>query len=198
MQDVGIGQQDIRRSEAQGVLVRDHPFCIHHHTGLLFLLADEKADGDISPEFRVVPYGLRNAPCLVGGQGIHRIDDERLDSFPVPVAVAVVQDGIKKALCFSGACACGDKSGLRRPGTEAHEGFFLVEIGPIIHRYIGKEVWPALSLPEGELYGQVRAFEDALFFCHETLDEAVEEGCRNGEGSLDEVLNTTAYMGSQD
>ena len=72
-----------------------------------------------------------NAPGLVRGQGIHRVDEDRLDAFAALAVLlaTVLQHRQQEALGFTGACAGGDKGIAWAAGQQPLEGFFLMPIG---------------------------------------------------------------------
>jgi len=44
--------------------------------------------------------GFRQAPSLVGGKGIHGVENDRFNAWFADVLVAIVEDGIEKCLCL--------------------------------------------------------------------------------------------------
>ena len=65
-------------------------------------------------EFGVLPDGFGKAFFLVGGQGIHGVEDDGFDAGQPGLLgpEAVVEHGVQKALGFAGAGAGGDQGGF--------------------------------------------------------------------------------------
>ena len=61
---------------------------------------------------------LGDAGGLVGGQRIHRVDENRLHPLVCGIGQAVVQDGQQEALGLTRACTRGHKGGLLSPATQ--------------------------------------------------------------------------------
>ena len=78
-------------------------------------LADVQPGGHPS-EHRLFVNRLGDAPGLVGGERVHRIEDQRLDArLPGgPLASAVVEDRVQEALGLARAGAGGDQRRRRR------------------------------------------------------------------------------------
>ena len=106
------------------------------HLAVLPLAADEHANPQPAAEPLVAVDDGRHAPRLVGGEGVHGIEQDGLDALFAAVqgAEGVIEDGIEKALGLAGAGACGDDGGLGLvavAGGEALPGEELVQIGPV-------------------------------------------------------------------
>jgi hypothetical protein len=54
--------------------------------------ADKQSGGDAAFQSVVVPDGFGQAFGLVGGQGVHRVEDDHLDPFAADMFMAVVED----------------------------------------------------------------------------------------------------------
>ncbi len=70
-----------------------------------------------------------DAAGLVGGEGVHGVDEDGLDALFVGVAQAVVQDGQQEALGLARAGAGGHERGQLAAAAEAGEGLLLVAGG---------------------------------------------------------------------
>ena len=66
---------------------------------------------------------------LVGGERVHRVDEDGLDARLAGVAGAPVEDGEQEALGLARARARGDERGLGALAAEAVEGAALVAVG---------------------------------------------------------------------
>lgn len=53
--------------------------------------------------------GRGQPSSLVGGQRVHRVDDDRLYALPAAVSEAVIENRVEEALGLAGPCARGDE-----------------------------------------------------------------------------------------
>ncbi len=97
-----VRQQDIRRVAQQCIMVGDD--CLFGHGGArcMFIgraFSDIHAGGHVVTQFRTVMDQFRDAFRLVGGERVHRIDQDRLDAGVAESAplVAVLQNWIQEA-----------------------------------------------------------------------------------------------------
>ena len=103
-----VGEQDVGRGLVQGALVGDHAGGAHRRRGLIV------GGTDVEPDPQTGQRGggvneLGDAPGLIGGQGIHRVDEDRLDA-PTALGMlqaAMVEERQQEALGFAGAGARG-------------------------------------------------------------------------------------------
>ena len=92
------------------------------------------------------------APRLVCGQGIHRVDDERLDAAlaSLPCPRAVIQQRIAKAFRFAAAGAGGHQGVRRQPVTgQALPCLALMRVGGAFGLEATKEILASAVVPEG-------------------------------------------------
>ena len=79
-----IGDQDVRCGGAQHLFVGDQALFGHHGRGFALQTTDPEAGGHETAEFGIPPDHIRQPPCLVGCERVHRIDEDSLDSPPWP------------------------------------------------------------------------------------------------------------------
>src|SRR5690606_10874030 len=75
---------------------------------------------------------LREAPGLIVGQRVHRVEDDRLDTALIAIPRAVIQDRVKEALGLARAGAGGNQRWLWRisQAREPPVGAILMHIRP--------------------------------------------------------------------
>src|SRR5699024_1812670 len=139
---------------------------------------------------------------LVGGKGVHGVEQDRLDTtFALGLgAAAVVQDRDEEGLGLSGTGAGGDEGGFGGlvQGGQALEGLRLVQEGretgwvPFQGRAPG-----VVGFAEGRADPQVGAPEDALGGVVEERFQAFTDGFVGECEGRGEVLgDVAAYLGS--
>ena len=77
------------------------------------MLADIETRRDTPLERRRSINDLRNPPRLIRREGVHRIDDDRLDPRRTRLRAAVFEDGKEEALRLARPGARRDQRGLR-------------------------------------------------------------------------------------
>ena len=85
-----VGQQDVGRVAAQGGLIGDDFVWPHLGGGLVVLVADVEASGDLALERWGVVDETGDAFGLVGGQGIHGVDQNSFDAGVADLLAAVL------------------------------------------------------------------------------------------------------------
>ena len=85
---------------------------VRPHDPVIALAADVQPRRHPALKAWFAPDFLRQPPGLVSGQGVHGVEDDRLDARPTDAAVAMVQHGIKEALGLARAGAGGDEGVL--------------------------------------------------------------------------------------
>lgn len=128
----------------------------------VFASVDAGGDG----EFGVVGEDVGEAAGLVGGEGVHGVDDERFDAAGLGAfdAVDVVDDGVEEGFGFTGAGAGGDEGGLGGVvfAGEAGEGLGLVGVGWVALVPVENVCGVVLAGGVGEGEVEVGAVEDAV------------------------------------
>ena len=106
-----VGEQDVGRVVAQHFALVDE--VVLPHLRVATRLADVEP-GPQPGELRLGVDQLSDAAGLVGGERVHRIEDQRLDARPPcePFAGAVVEDGVQEAFGLARAGAGGDQGRL--------------------------------------------------------------------------------------
>ena len=80
IQHLVVGEEDVGRTFAQGAAVRDDVVRPHGGVGRALAFADVEARAHPAAQRRGAVDGLRDPPGLVHRQGVHRIDEDRLDA----------------------------------------------------------------------------------------------------------------------
>ena len=193
-----VRQQDVGWVVAQHGAVRDEPDGGDAGAPLTGLpragVAGVEAGGH-ALKCRILGEELGEAPRLVVGERVHRVEDERLHAplTATPSAHAVVEDRVQERLRLTGAGARGDdrrvRAGLVR--AEILAGQAGVSLGLVtVGRKGGPPVEVPLPLraggPERQPQPHVRALEDAVFRIFEELRQrpsrlGVGERERGGE-----------------
>ncbi|MNZ97760.1 hypothetical protein D3C78_1170150 [compost metagenome] len=164
-----VGEQDVRRVLAQGVAMGDH--LIGRHAAVLrTVIAGEQADAELGLQLAHFPG---EAPRLIGGQGVHRIDDDRLDALAT-LAQAVVEQRIHEALGLARAGAGGDDGRLRQRAAQSLEGQLLMPVRRERQAQLTERQRLALGLrAERQLHFQPRPLVQVAGHGEEAVDEAV-------------------------
>ena len=146
-----VGEQDVGRCLMQSVLVGDHAGGGHGRGGRVVGGADVETSAQPGKSGIGVDQ-IGNAPGLVGGQGIHRVDEDRLDA-PLALGVllaAVLQQRQQEAFRFAGAGAGGHQGVAWCARQQPIKGLFLVEVRREGERDLGEPVAPgALTERQG-------------------------------------------------
>ena len=133
-----VGEQDVRRVVENPLRVF-YDMCLIHlcreRRGLLST-AYEQSHGYLAVETGILVYGLCQTAGLVGCQGIHRIEDNRLDATEQSVAPAIVKYRELEAFGLTGACTRSQQCVLRLMPVfcrQTIKGFQLM--------LVGRKVW---------------------------------------------------------
>ena len=165
-----VGDQDVRAGVPDLVPVHGHP-----RVGLLELLGRLVADVQAGANSGVPEAGVPgvvqvvvDAVGLVGGERVHRVQQDGLDALPagLALAAAVVEQRHEERLGLAGAGAGGHQGGLGRSvqGRQALPGGGLVAVRAEAAWPPGEVLLPTVVLggPEGRADAQVGAAEDAV------------------------------------
>ncbi len=159
-----VGEQDVGRAVAQGVLVADDGRFGHAVKGIFFALAHEQTGGDGLFQVGVLVDGFGDAGGLIRRQGVHGVDEDGLDAGVAPVAMAMVQDGVEKAFGFARSGAGGDEGGSGVGAGKAVEGAFLVAVRDVWEGEVWEVGGGGVAYLERELEVEEGAFEDGFGF----------------------------------
>jgi len=145
---------------------------------------------------------IRDPPGLVSSQGIHRIDQDRLNSalgLGVLLA-AVLQQWKQETLGFAGTGACGHQGVLGAPRKQALKSFFLVPVRRKGQRDLGEPI-TARALMEWQRDRDVGALEQLLAVRQETINQSTEArrcGMKSrADGVLRHLLQFTGNNGRE-
>jgi len=198
IQHLVVGQQDIRRILPQGVAACDHLVPLHGLDRLvervLRVVPDVQPGGHPLLQLRIVPYRPRGALRLVRRQGVHRVDEDRLDPPAPPVLQAVVEHGPEEALRLSRARSRGDHRGPSPRVRHAGEGLLLMQIRRVPERDFREELALPLSGAEGQSQKDEWAAEKAVFPPEELLEHPIEKWGRYGKSGPDVVFDAPAHF----
>ena len=104
--------------------------------------------------------GFSEAFGLIGGQGVHRVDDDRLDT-RAGIADAVIKRRVEKTLGLAGTRARCNQGGSRSAiGGESLPGLLLVPVRWIIGLQSGKEIRFDVAPLKWQIDRQIGAFEE--------------------------------------
>ena len=186
-----VGEQDVGRRLMQGVLVGDHAGGGHGRGGRVVGGADVET-GAQPGEGRNGVDEIGDAPRLVGGQGIHRVDQDRLDP-PSALGVllaAVLQEWQEKALRFAGSGAGGHQGVAGRAWQQPIKGLLLVEVRREGEGDLGEPIAPG-ALAKGQGYRHIGPLEQPLAISQETVDQpgkARSGGVKSGANGVGSYL----------
>ena len=114
IQHLVVRQEDVRRFTSKRITVRDDLLRRHRHLASARLAAHIQADTEMLEGCRL---GDRSGDTsgLVRSQGVHRVDDERLDTSLTlsRLAGTVIKYGIKETLRLTAARTRRDQGALR-------------------------------------------------------------------------------------
>ena len=139
---------------AHGVAVGDDALGGHQpaRTGGTGVAADKQADAQ-PVEGRYAGDEAGQAPRLIQRQGVHRVDDQRLDAALAGLTRprAVVQNGVGKAFGFAAAGARGHQGVRCQPITgQTLPGLALVRVGGVVGLEAGEKIPAGAVMPEGQ------------------------------------------------
>ena len=89
-------------------------FCICATT---FFLSNKQSNPELFFEMSEVVDELGHSFGLIGGQCIHRIDDDGFDAFVSTISVAIIHNGKQKTFGFTRPGSRCNDGGLRRLST---------------------------------------------------------------------------------
>ena len=95
----------MRRVVQHGLMVSNHSMLTHHTSWCTLLTANIHTNRHIAAEFVAVVDKLRDSLCLIGCQGVHRVDNKRFDSPLITMPVAILQNRVEETFGFTGAGA---------------------------------------------------------------------------------------------
>ena len=184
-----VGEQDVRWCLVQGVLVGDHA-CGGHRRGRRVVGRTDVETGAQPGKGRNGVDQIGDAPRLVGGQGIHRVNEDRLDPSGAlgVLLAAVLQQRQEKALRFAGSGASSHQGVAWSTGQKPIKGLLLVEVRREGEGDLGEPIAPR-ALAKGQSHRHIRALEQLLAIGQETVDQARKARCggvksgANGVGS---------------
>src|SRR5262249_55527928 len=144
-----------------------------------------------SVEGRSVGDKAGKAPRLIRGQGIHRVDDERLDTTLacLPCPRTVIQHWVDKAFRFAATSASGDQGMRRQPiARQALPCLALVRVGRVFGLEAAEEIPASAVVPERKTYLQVRPFHPGRFIIDEPVHDPMEKAISWLEASDEKLL----------
>ena len=196
-----VGQQDVGRLAAQRLLVLDEVVSPHVRRESLVAAADVQGGADLAAQPLVAVDEAGQSAGLVGRQGVHRVDEDRLHPRGALVPEAVVEDGVEEALGLARAGARGDQRVARRgraSGVELTEGLQLVGIGRE-PRPDGQWVGFARAGDlEGQAEPQVGAAEQAVGATELSFEGGGEGGVVERQRGQDVVDQRVLELGGDD
>lgn len=142
---------------------------------------------------------MGNPLGLVGGQGIHRIDEDHLDT-PLSLSVrlaAVVEAGVEEGLGFTRACAGGHQGVLGGARAESLEGLLLVPVGREGQLELREPVGAA-ALLERKRNRDVGAFDQPIPIGEKAVDQPFEAGGCGVKGGGEGVPGDLLQLGGDD
>lgn len=182
-----IGEENVRRILLHPRAVRDDVVRPHRAVlrGLRLTLADVEACLH-ALERRDGRAELRDAARLIGGERVHRIDEDRFHPRRARVPPAVVEDRHEERLGLARTGTRRDERALRRARAQPSPRPLLVEVSWESERNLGEELGVP-TLPERQLHRDVGAFEDSALSLDEPLDDVFHPRRRGPEAHPQEV-----------
>ena len=133
-----VCEEDVGRTGTQGGFFGDDFIRLHDGAGGVVLITNVKSGGDSSVEGGSVVDQFGDALGLVGGQGVHGIDEDGFDAGGACLLTAMVKERVEEALRFAGTSASSNEGGFVVGGGEAGEGAFLVQVRGELHRNVAE------------------------------------------------------------
>ncbi len=133
---------------------------------------------------------VSDAPGLVSSQGIHRVDQDRLDAAAALglLLAAMLQQGQQEALGFARTRAGGHQGVDGAAGQQPLKGLLLVPVRREGERDLGKPVTPA-ALVKGQGHRHVGPLEKLLPLRQEAIDQPGKARRGGVEGGADGVCS---------
>src|SRR5262249_42192600 len=136
----------------ESLVIGDHLLGCHRRGGRVWRSADIKSGSNVGPQFGVAGDRRGQALGLIRSEGVHRIDEDRLDPPAAPISIAVIEDRIKKTLRLSRPGSRCDQCRTARQRTQPPERRLLVPIrGKTRWQDLSKKRWPRFRGSEGKL-----------------------------------------------
>ena len=133
---------------------------------------------------------LGDAPRLVEGQGVHRIDEDGLHAFLPGMAPAVIQNRPQEALRLARPRAGGHDGGtpaVRRAGIEALVRDALMAVRREAERHLRERLAAFGRELRRQRDGEVRAFDEVLLLGEEVVQNVRERRVGGAEAGGEEV-----------
>lgn len=187
-----VGEQDVRRRIVHEPPIGDQPVLRHHRPPARGLLTGVETGGH-ARQLRMLGDHSRQPLFLIVGQGVHRVDDQRLHPrHALPLgAQHMIEDRDQERLDLTRAGAGGDQGRLRAVlelGRQPLERLGLMAVGNEILRQPVQVHSPvAAGRGEREAEPDVRALEHALMRVADEVDQGglgVRVGEREGGGEV--------------
>jgi hypothetical protein len=132
------------------------------------------------------------APRLVRGQGIHRVDDERLDATLASLTWprTVIEHWVDKTFRFAAASTSSDQGMRCHPiARQTLPCLALMCVGRVFGLEAAKKIPAGAVMPEGQAHLQVRPFHPGQFVVDEAMHNPMEEAIGWLEACEQELLN---------
>ena len=191
----------MRRAFAQRLPIRDQMLPPHRGVRRLLALADVQASAHLAAQGGRVVDDLGDAPRLIEGQGVHRIDEDGLHAFLPGMAPAVIQNRPQEALRLAGPRAGGHDGGtpaVRRARIEALVRDALMAVRREAERHLRERLAAFGRELRRQRDGEVRAFDEVLLLGEEVVQNVRERRIGGAEAGGEEVPQRTGDLVGDD
>ena len=198
VQHLVVGEQDVRRAFAHRLAIRDHGVRSHPVAGRPHGLSDEKPGRHPAPQRRRVVDDPRDAPRLVRRQGVHGVDDDRLDARLARLPTTVLQHRVQEALGLTGTRPCCDHRGAPRVRRQPLHRRALVLVWRETQRDVRERLAALRSMLEGKRDRQVRPLGQVVRVGQKVVHDPGELGVGGSESGFEEVVEGDEGFGRDD
>ena len=174
----------------KSLFVRDQILFRHHRRCLALKTTYPESCRNEAAQLGIPPDHLRQPLSLVGGQRVHRIDKDRLDSSPPALPEAMIENRIEKALRLAGPRPGCDNRGLAHARVQPLPCLLLVPIRRETRwKNFRERTRSVIRWYERQLHRQVGAAKKDPWLSEQLFQSPGEEWISDRERREEEVLH---------